>query len=159
MANQKYPRAEKLKRKTDIDFLFQKGKWRSHQSMRLIFLPTSEHSGLKIGVSVSKRNFKRAVDRNRIKRLLREVYRLNRQLFTQAFGPDVLMMIFYQDKKLPENFARFEQDWKDFLVKMKPAAAFAKPDNISPENARTPLPDAHSDTASQPSEGAVPPEL
>lgn len=150
MADYTYPKERKLKRKSEIDLLFQKGKWRSHQNLRLIFLSTAENTGFRIGVSVSKRNFKRAVDRNRIKRLLREVYRLNHASFEQVFGPNVLVMIFYQGKELPKNFANLQQEWQEFLGKLKPAVAFNS-DNTAPENTKTLLPDAHSDTPARPS--------
>lgn len=158
MADNTYPKERKLKYKSEIDLLFQKGKWRTHQNLRLIFLPTAENTGFRIGVSVSKRNFKRAVDRNRIKRLLREIYRLNRPAFEQVFGHDALVMIFYQGKELPKSFADFQQEWQEFLAKLKPAAVSVKPDNISPENAKIPLPDAYSDTPIQPSAEASSPE-
>jgi ribonuclease P protein component len=48
-------------------------------SYKFLPLPADEKTVLQVGVSVSKRNFKRAVDRNRIKRLLRETYRLQKR--------------------------------------------------------------------------------
>lgn len=89
MTNSKYPRAEKLKKNTEISLLFEKGKWRTSGNLRIIILkdkPNLSVETARFGVSVSKRYFKRAVHRNRIKRLLRECYRLNRDLFRQAFG-------------------------------------------------------------------------
>lgn len=148
MAIQNYPKDRKLKRKTEIDLLFQQGKWRVYQNHRLIFLKTEEGAGFRIGVSVSKRNFKRAVDRNRIKRLLREVYRLNRPVFEDIFGPNVLVMIFYQGKQLPDSFAKFQQEWLAFLDKLK---ATLRPDNTFPETAGIPGPDGHFEKGDRPS--------
>lgn len=148
MAIQTYPKDRKLKRKAEIDLLFQQGKWRVHQNHRLIFLKTEEGAGFRIGVSVSKRNFKRAVDRNRIKRLLREVYRLNRPFFEDIFGPDVLVMIFYQGKQLPDSFAEFQQEWLAFLEKLKTTL---RPDNTSPETAGIAGPDGHFEKGDRPS--------
>lgn len=55
-----------------------------HQSVsiypiRAVFMP-SEQTGVRIMVSVSKRYFRRAVKRNRIKRQLREAYRLQKEI-------------------------------------------------------------------------------
>ena len=72
----RFPRHERLKSQKSIEALFQKGKRLSVGDFRFIyqFRPTP---GIQIGVGTSSRQFKRAVDRNRIKRLIREAYRLD----------------------------------------------------------------------------------
>ncbi len=57
-----------------------------------------------VGVSVSKRNFKSAVDRNRIKRQLREAYRLNKTPIIQKLNDSqkqLAMMIIYSSNVKP----------------------------------------------------------
>ncbi|SHK12938.1 ribonuclease P protein component [Epilithonimonas mollis] len=115
-----YPTQEKLKKKSEIDLLFKKGKWISVDNLRIIYLHSSEKMPIeshKIGVSVSKKFFKRAVDRNRIKRLLRECYRLNKALYQEAFGEKSIAMLFWVSKDLPEHNSIVENQFLNLCKK------------------------------------------
>ena len=90
----------KLKSKKDIELLFTEGKAVTVYPLRLIYLKTEFDDGsiLKTGVSVSKRLHKTAVARNRIKRLLREAYRLNKPLYFNNSSTPYAFMILYLSK-------------------------------------------------------------
>ena len=76
----RFPKAERLKSRKQIDLLFAGGKAFSVFPVRTIYrFHTAEKGSLKAGFTASKKHFKKAVDRNRIKRLLREAYRLQKQ--------------------------------------------------------------------------------
>lgn len=96
-----YPKHEKLKSKTTIDLLFSQGKSVSKYPLRLVFVPIIPEDGtdLKMGVSVSKKYFKKAVDRNYFKRVLRETYRLNKSLLLDNMQQPYAFMFFYQSKE------------------------------------------------------------
>jgi len=93
-----YPKAEKLKSKKIIDLLFTKGKSVGNFPLRLVYVPFDfeEEVPIKMGVSVSKKHFKHAVDRNYYKRVLRECYRLNKHLLTDHLEQKYCLMFFYQ---------------------------------------------------------------
>jgi ribonuclease P protein component len=124
MTNFKYPRAEKLKKNTEITLLFEKGKWRSCENLRIILLkdkPTLPLESARFGVSVSKRYFKKAVHRNRVKRLLRECYRLNKDLFKEAFGEKTVAMMFWVSPEMPAKFQEVEEQFKKLCQMQKRA--------------------------------------
>ncbi|UYZ61730.1 ribonuclease P protein component [Hymenobacter weizhouensis] len=83
-----FPKEEHLCRKKLIDELFGRGSSFGLYPLRLVWLPLAEPSVAppQVLVSVSKRSFKRAVDRNYLKRLLREAYRLNKYRLVEAPG-------------------------------------------------------------------------
>ena len=83
----RFGKQEKLKSRKVVEDLFVRGKSQSIFPIRIFykFLPVQadEKTIMQAGVSVSKKNFKRAVDRNRIKRLMREAYRLQKNKLSE----------------------------------------------------------------------------
>jgi len=94
-----YPKSEKLKSRKTIDVLFSEGKSVSKYPLRLVYVSLEESDErIKMGVSVSKKYFKKAVDRNYFKRVLRETYRLNKQLLLENMQKPHAIMFLYQTK-------------------------------------------------------------
>ncbi len=90
-----------LKSKLLIDNLFVEGKSLSSYPIRLVYSEKKEiNQSFLTSFSVSKRRFKRAVDRNRIKRLMREAFRLQQDKISNK--KNIQMMWIYTGKKLPE---------------------------------------------------------
>ena len=96
-----YPKNEKLKSKITIGLLFSEGKSVSKYPLRLVYYSGAldDDQKIKIGVSVSKKYFKKAVDRNYFKRVLRECYRLNQNVLKENLSKPYAFMFFYQTKE------------------------------------------------------------
>lgn len=80
---------ERIKSRKLIDRLFSGGKSQSLAAypLRVVYMEELAAEGtpqVQIMVSVSKRHFKRAVKRNRVKRQIRESYRLHKQLLLDS---------------------------------------------------------------------------
>ncbi len=103
----KFTKAERLKSRILIDKVFKEGKHLSDKEFRIIFLKHKlpvEYPA-QVLISVPKKKFSKAVDRNRIKRLIREVYRLNKHLLyerLQRVDQQIALAFIYQGSKLPE---------------------------------------------------------
>lgn len=76
----------------------------------------------KFAASVPKRNFKKAVDRNHIKRLIREAYRLNKALlplqYLETKDKTLIIMFIYIDKQKNE-FSLIEKAMKYLLNQLR----------------------------------------
>jgi len=102
-----YQSKEKLKSRRLLDQLFTNGKSVSVFPVKAFYneVDIALNFPVKVGVGVSSRNFKKAVDRNRIKRLLREAYRLNKQPlidFANTNNKKIIVFILFVDKTLPD---------------------------------------------------------
>lgn len=101
-----YNKTEKLKSRKTLNEVFTKGRSFSVFPVKVFYVmnESAEHS-VKTGVGVSTRNFKKAVDRNRIKRLLRECYRLNKTVLHEAVTKkqkDLSVFFLFVGKELPD---------------------------------------------------------
>lgn len=98
--DQSFKKIEKLKSQKLIEKLFSEGKSVAAYPLRLVYVKAhfEDAAKIKAGVSVSKRHFKKAVDRNRIKRLMREAYRLNKSKYFDNITDQYAFMILYTGK-------------------------------------------------------------
>ncbi len=131
--NFNYPKNEKLKSKISIGLLFSEGKSVSKYPLRLVYHSGSlnENEKIKMGVSVSKKNFKKAVDRNRFKRILRETYRLNKHILLDNLDKPYAFMFFYQTK---ERLSYEEINTKTIQLFEKFVAQVLNKENSNGEN-------------------------
>ncbi len=105
------PKKERLCSRKAIDALFNGTDSHSLSAypIRAVFKHTEE-AGIRVLVSVSKKRFRHAVDRNRVKRQLREQYRLHKSLLIPALqaqrgGMDIAL-IWLTDRLQPSSLVQ-----------------------------------------------------
>jgi ribonuclease P protein component len=102
----KFSHSQRLKLRKDIDALFREGGSISNYPIRLLYKKVNPDPviPLKIAISVPKKTFKKAVDRNRIRRQIREIYRTHKtQLWDKllSYGITYHIMLIYTGKDRP----------------------------------------------------------
>jgi ribonuclease P protein component len=106
-------KTERLKSRKQIELLFNEGKKFSVTPFRIHYLLNgSANPPLQFGVSASTKNFKKAVDRNKIKRRIREAYRLQKISIEQKLKAkkcQLSMFVIYTGKEIPEYRELFVQ--------------------------------------------------
>lgn len=121
-------KSERVSSQKQIDKLFRGGNSKSMSAfpLRMVYMAEERETEWRcpvaqMMVSVPKRYFKRAVKRNRIKRLVREAYRLNRHLLTAQLPDDrktsISVCFIWTDDKL-RTFADVEEKMQSLLTRL-----------------------------------------
>ena len=115
---------ERLKSKKLIEKLYAEGESVKTFPLRMVFVQTSHTSEFpcQVGVSVAKRNYKLAVDRNRLKRLMRETYRLQKEIVYDNLEEPYVFMISYigrEEIKFEDLYLKMEKLLTLFVEKVK----------------------------------------
>jgi ribonuclease P protein component len=130
--DQSFGKEHRLHGKKDVDQLFKAGKGVFGELLRGKFLTLSSEAEIpsfEILISVPKRNFKRAHDRNRIKRLLREVVRKNKSEvipLLQKKKINLHLALIFQGTTLP-SFAIVEDAYTKLVVQLTKKINHANP--------------------------------
>jgi ribonuclease P protein component len=116
-----YNKTEKLKSRKELDKVFKAKKSFLIFPLKVFYLfsEISDDSLLRCGVGVGKKNFANAVDRNRVKRLLREGYRLNKNpLHETVLQKQLSFFVLYIDKNLPQSQALMNEKMEQVITKL-----------------------------------------
>ena len=111
-----FPKKQRLSRKKLWEAVFEKGIRLKAYPLALYALqaPLPEDVKTQAGFAVPKRSFKKAVDRNRIKRLMREAYRLGRPAHFNTLERPFALVFLYLGKDMPD-YARISRAMKAVL--------------------------------------------
>ena len=114
-----FKKAERLSKKKHIQELFDKGSSFYSYPFKTFFLPSKELNPKpefhQVLISVPKRYFKKAVDRNLLKRRIREAYRLNKSILGDS---DKLLIAYIYISKEILAYAEIEKKLVAGLVKL-----------------------------------------
>jgi ribonuclease P protein component len=125
---------ERLKSRKQIEQLFKDGKSFVHFPYRIYFQTSNEtekDSALQFGVGVSAKLFKKAVDRNRIKRLTREAWRLQKNELAELVNQKnsrLNVFFIFTGKELPDYKFVFDKIGSG-IKKIKDKCGIAKADS------------------------------
>lgn len=114
---------ERIHSKKEIEQLFSEGESFIAFPLRVVYLlkKTDESYPVSMLVNISKKKFKQAVKRNRLKRLIRESYRLNKNELVQLldFSPYSMIISFLYVGQEIKNYQEVEKGMKKALGILK----------------------------------------
>ena len=117
----KFPKSERLHSKKQIEQLFSQGDSFTVYPLKVVYLKKPLESRLQnqVLVSTPKKKFKRSVDRNKLKRRIKEAYRLHKQVLeNKQAGFYLLIGYIYVGKEI-SSYQIIEEKLKQSLVRLK----------------------------------------
>ena len=119
---QNFTKAERISFQREIDLLFDEGTAFTVYPLRVVHVEKKPLSGVPVAIliSVPKKRFKRAVKRNRVKRLIRETYRLNKNALWESLhlsGKGFLIAFVYVGKEICD-FPTMDACMKKIIAKL-----------------------------------------
>lgn len=116
-----FSKNEKLKSKKEISRIFNNGIFFYSDIISIAFVKSLDigQTKHKIGISVPKKLFKLAVTRNKIKRLIREAYRLNKHsLYKNSTNDDIYNIMFIYKSKTVLSYNNIQAEIVKILKKV-----------------------------------------
>ena len=115
--------SERLKSRKLMERVFKTGTRWNKFPFRVSFLidKDSEDGTIKFGCSAPVRNFKKAVDRNRVKRLMKEAFRLEKHLLAEQLkqkNARLVVFVIYTSPGLPK-FETIKTSMNELVLKLK----------------------------------------
>jgi ribonuclease P protein component len=117
----KFPKSERLHSKKQIEQLFSQGDSFTVYPLKVVYLkkPFEPRLQNQVLVSTPKKNFKRSVDRNKLKRRIKEAYRLHKQVLeNKQAGFYLLIGYIYVGKEI-SSYQIIEEKLKQSLERLK----------------------------------------
>lgn len=121
MGEYNFPKLERIKKNREFSAVYD-NKLKIYGINFILFYKKNDLPYNRLGVSVSRKNIGNAVSRNRAKRLIREVYRLNRPYYKPGYD-------FVVVAKPGLNLLTFEQLNRQYGMKLKAAGLIEMPEN------------------------------
>jgi len=107
---------ERLKHRKLIERLFEEGRSIKVFPLKVLVLEESSIEKTQVAFSVPKRNFRNAVERNHIKRLMRETYRKQKGEYLSKSGKKFAMIFIYLGQEMP-TYSLLESTMNSILVR------------------------------------------
>ena len=126
MTSFNFPKSQRLTNKKNFEKLFEAGQTINAFPFKLIYITEAAIENMppyQIAFTVPKRSFKKAVDRNLLKRRMRELFRLNKHAFIEHIDlqeKNFYGIIIYTNREIM-TYGEMEKSWKKLISKFNTA--------------------------------------
>ena len=117
----KFPKSERLHSTKLIEELFEEGTSFTIYPLRVVYLkkPLQSQETHQVLVTIPKKRFKRAVDRNKMKRRIKEAYRLHKQVLKSEMQKFYLLIGYIYVGRDIASYQEVEEKLKESLLRLK----------------------------------------